>query len=252
MFHRIIERFMKIGTNRTLSKPTYSRDVSRDEWQDRNVSPHPGPSGLHNKMNQSPTSLSNLNVSGIQELPDSDQEYWAGIPITRDPIIKEMNELLSGRRVHRKESKEHKGYENNQGTSTGMEQAILVQGFRESGDKMHNLCYKYIVSDGNSRTYAKIQRNVTYERQVIKLECASHIVRNYTDKFNKIIKYTVHDITAHKELSQLIPRLTKGARAVITDAGDNVSKNDVLRDDLRNGPYHVFGQHLNCRSTYCK
>ncbi|CAG2067100.1 unnamed protein product, partial [Timema podura] len=32
-------------------------DVFQDEWQDRNVSPQPGPSGLHNKMNHSHTSL---------------------------------------------------------------------------------------------------------------------------------------------------------------------------------------------------
>nr|CAD7203603.1 unnamed protein product [Timema douglasi] len=141
-----------------------------------------------------------------------------------------------------KESKEHKCYKNYQGTSTGIEQAILVQGFRESA-RMHNLRYKYIVSDGDSSTYAKIQHNVTYGRQVIKLECANHMVRNYTDKLHKIIRDTVHDITARKELSQLIPRLTKGARAAITDAGDNVSNSDVLRDGL----YHVFGQHSNCK-----
>nr|CAD7586506.1 unnamed protein product [Timema genevievae] len=46
-----------------------------------------------------------------------------------------------------KESKEHKCYKNYQGTSTGMEKVILIQGFRES-ERMHNLRYKYIVSDG--------------------------------------------------------------------------------------------------------
>lgn len=146
--------------------------------------------------------------------------------------------------------KKHKCYKNHKGSSTSMEQEILVQGFQAS-ESMHGLRYKFIISDGDSSALAKIQQFVSYGRYVVKLECANHMVRNYTAKLHKITKDTTHDITHRKELTQLIPRLTNGARAAIKEAGENRHNSDVLRRDLINGPLHVFGEHKNCRNTFC-
>lgn len=146
--------------------------------------------------------------------------------------------------------KDHACYKNFTGASTAMEQEILVQGFRDS-EVMHGLRYKYIVGDGDSSTYIKIQQNVHYGRQVVKLECANHAVKNYTGKLHKIAKDTAHPLSGRKLLSQLIPRLTRAARCAITNAGCGDHNSEMLREDLRNGPFHVFGDHSNCRNTYC-
>ncbi|XP_063229100.1 uncharacterized protein LOC134534548 [Bacillus rossius redtenbacheri] len=148
------------------------------------------------------------------------------------------------------ESKQHLCYKNFSGASTAMEQEILVQGFCES-ENMHGLRYKFIVGDGDSSTYVKIQQNVSYGRHVVKMECANHAVKNYTGKLHKIAKDTVHPISGRKCLSQLIPRLTRAARSAISSAGRSNSNSEILRADLRNGPHHVFGDHSNCRDTYC-
>ncbi|XP_063232518.1 uncharacterized protein LOC134536644 [Bacillus rossius redtenbacheri] len=146
-------------------------------------------------------------------------------------------------------SRPHKCYKNYKGTSTGMEQEIIVQGFKES-ESMHGVRYLYIISDGDSSSYLKIQRGVSYGRHVVKLECANHMIRNYTSKLHAITKDTTHVITARRQLSQLIPRLTRGARAAIASANKECNST-MLQKDLKNGPYHVFGDHENCRDTFC-
>lgn len=81
---------------------------------------------------------------------------------------------------------------------------------------------------------------------MVKLECANHIVRGYTDKLYKLKANTALPLSARKELTPLISRLTKAARGAITSAGERAENVDQLRKDLRNGPHHVFGDHAKC------
>lgn len=121
-----------------------------------------------------------------------------------------------------------------------MEQAIIVQGFLAS-EEMHGLRFKFMIGDGDSSVFARIQRKVPYGRQVV-----NHIVRGYTDKLYKLKANTALPLSARKELTPLISRLTKAARGAITSAGERAGNVDQLRKDLRNGPHHVFGDHAKC------
>lgn len=147
-------------------------------------------------------------------------------------------------------TKNHVCYKNYEGSSTAMEQDILVEGFRLS-EAMHGVRYKYMIGDGDSSTYARIKQGVRYGRDVIKLECANHMVRNYTDKLHRISKDTSFPLTVRKELTPVIPRLTKAARGAIANSASE-NNTTQLREDLRNGQYHVFGDHSKCRDAYCK
>jgi hypothetical protein len=143
-------------------------------------------------------------------------------------------------------AKPHRCYRNYEGTSTGMEQHIIVDGFRAS-EEMHGVRFKYMIGDGDSSVYARVQKGVRYGRRVVKLECANHMVRCYTDKLYRLKTNTAIPLSARKELAALIPRLTKAARGAITSAGNSPGNVELLRRDLRNGPHHVFGDHARCR-----
>lgn len=50
-------------------------------------------------------------------------------------------------------------------------------------------------------------------------------------------------------------KLTKAARCAIKMRSANSNKAEavrLLREDLRNGPYHCFGDHSQCSTDYCK
>lgn len=64
--------------------------------------------------------------------------------------------------------KPHICYKNYNGTSTGMEQDIIIEGFNRSIED-HGVQYKYVVGDGDSSVYARIIERVTYGRFVEKL-----------------------------------------------------------------------------------
>ena len=49
---------------------------------------------------------------------------------------------------------------------------------------------------------------------------------------------------------QKIGRIAAGARAAIRMHA-KTGNVDFLRKDLRNGPYHVFGDHRNCNEEFC-
>jgi len=60
------------------------------------------------------------------------------------------------------------------------------------------------------------------------------------------------EVCALRELTQkAIRRLTAGARAAIRM---HASTRDInqLRHDLRNAPYHVFGEHSKCNPAFCQ
>lgn len=135
-----------------------------------------------------------------------------------------------------------------------MEQNIIVEGFRQSIEQ-HGLIYKYYIGDGDSSVYTRIVEQVSYGRDVIKLECANHITRNLHDGLRKLVANKHFPIHLRKILNSGSPspleRLVKGVRTAIKECGkfQNV---DVLRKDLKNAPYHVLGCHTSCRQAFCK
>lgn len=85
---------------------------------------------------------------------------------------------------------------------------------------------------------------------MIKIECANHMTRCVSDKLHKLAKNTAFEIFNRKMLTKKIKnitnveRLVKSVRIIVKN-----NKNDVvmLRSDLGNAPYHIFGNHENCR-----
>ena len=147
--------------------------------------------------------------------------------------------------------KQHKCYKNWDGSSSAMESDMIVEGFR-AAETMHGVRYMRMVGDGDSSVHANIQTNVSgWGRHVAKIECANHSVKCYRNRLEKIVQ----DFPKYKGRGKLtqsaIKRLTNGARCAIKiNAKDgNV---DQLRKDLRNGPNHVFNDHSNCSTYFCK
>ncbi|KAK5642956.1 hypothetical protein RI129_009123 [Pyrocoelia pectoralis] len=140
--------------------------------------------------------------------------------------------------------KKHVCFKNFSGPPTGMEQDIIVDGFNSSVAQ-HGVRYKYVIGDGDSSVYARIIELVSYGRFVIKLECANHITRCYTSQLHKITTKTSHEVETRRILKQYIPRLSVAVRSAISNNTKSGSNAQQLREDLKNGPYHVFGYHAN-------
>ena len=130
-----------------------------------------------------------------------------------------------------------------------MEQDIIVEGFSRS-EQMHGLRYIGLIGDGDSSVYSKIIENVPYGRRVKKKECANHAVRCYRKCLHDLVNTHTewkgrNGLTEHK-----IRRIAAGARAAIRMHA-KTGNVDLLRKDLRNGPYHIFGDHRNCNEEFC-
>ncbi|XP_063238957.1 uncharacterized protein LOC134540255 [Bacillus rossius redtenbacheri] len=151
------------------------------------------------------------------------------------------------------EAKPHLCYKNwdENKPSTAMEQDINVEGFKMS-EKMHGVRYKYFVGDGDSSVYAKLVQNVSYGRTIQKLECANHCIKNYTGHLHKLAADKTFPPDSRKLLKQSIPRLTAAARGAIRHCADEGETVDDSISDLKNWPYHVFGEHAQCRNYFCQ
>ncbi|KAK5639970.1 hypothetical protein RI129_010781 [Pyrocoelia pectoralis] len=123
-------------------------------------------------------------------------------------------------------TREHVCYKNFHGSSSSMEQAIIVDGFNLS-EQDYGLHYKFVVGDGDSSVYTRIIERVSYGRSVIKLECANHATRAVTSNLYKLIKNTTFDVAARNSVSN-------------------------LQRDIKNAPLHAFGNHSNCSKEVCK
>ena len=79
----------------------------------------------------------------------------------------------------------------------------------------------------------------------------NHAIKKYRGKLEAIVKDRPHFKGAGKLTQKAIRHLTAGARAAIRmhSPTRNIRQ---LRHDLRNCPYHVFGEHFNCNPAFCK
>lgn len=141
----------------------------------------------------------------------------------------------------------HICYKNWEGSSAAMEADIIVQGFKRSVES-HNLKYSKIIADGDSSVYAKIQTDVDYGRDVLKIECTNHAIKNYGKALYKIKK----ESSAGKKIltRDIIRTLQKKAQAAIyANTNGDVG---TLKEDLKNSAYHVFDHHLYCKNYLCQ
>ena len=115
---------------------------------------------------------------------------------------------------------------------------------------MHDLRYIGLIGDGDSSVCSKIIENVPYGRRVKKKECANHAVRCYRKCLHDLVNTLTEWKGRNGLTEQKIRRIAAGARAAIRMHAKtgNVA---LLRKDLRNGPYHVFGDHRNCNEEFC-
>ena len=131
-----------------------------------------------------------------------------------------------------------------------MEKDIIVEGFKQS-ENMHGLRYTGLIADGDSSVHRSIIDSVPiYGRRVKKIECANHAVRCYRKSLHDLVE-SHSEWKGRNSLSKMkIKKIAAGARAAIRmhSATGNA---DALRRDLRNGPYHVFGDHRNCSVAFC-
>ena len=144
----------------------------------------------------------------------------------------------------------HLYFKNWSQSSCSMETDIIVEGFKKS-EAMHGLRYIYMIGDGDSSVYLSVTINVPYGLGVHKVECANHAIKCFRSGLEKIAKENAGYSGKHGLTPGRIQRICRGMKCAIRQ---HSSSNDVavLRHDLRNCPHHCFGDHKNCRSSFCK
>lgn len=151
----------------------------------------------------------------------------------------------------------HQCFKNWNGSSGAMEADIVVEGFNKS-EEMHGLHYLSIVADGDSSVLKRIRENVSYGSTVAKTECCNHLIKNYGKYLYRMKNNTsLYHITGRRLLTSTKIRelQTIAKRAIYENAtaaeSADVSNRERLIIDLKQGPYHVFDDHINCREYYC-
>ena len=90
---------------------------------------------------------------------------------------------------------------------------------------------------------------VSYGKKIEKIECTNHVIKNYT---KALLKMQGLSRNVKKLITRpIIKRLVKGARGAIIYNSKNGKNHGSLREDLRNGPYHVVGMHQHCKEYFC-
>lgn len=90
--------------------------------------------------------------------------------------------------IYEKDNKDvppHNCFKNYQGSSTSMEAEILLEGFQKS-EEMHGLQYRSFTGDGDSSVFATLKEKVSYGKDITKIECKNHVIKNYTSALYKV------------------------------------------------------------------
>ncbi|XP_060875891.1 uncharacterized protein LOC132949126 [Metopolophium dirhodum] len=152
-----------------------------------------------------------------------------------------------------KEVKEHcctKNWSDKNGSS-GMEAAVIVEGFKQS-EPMYGIRYQKLIADGDSSVYKKILEARPYKNLTVqKVECRNHLLRNFCNKLRDITTKKQAGQLAHRKLlSRNILRMRKG---IVKAIEYRKKENSVigLRNDILNVVNHVFGDHSSCSKYFC-
>lgn len=147
--------------------------------------------------------------------------------------------------------KKHTCYKNWEGSSTGMESDVIVEGLNYLNE-VNNVKCSRIVGDGDSNTMTKIKQKVPYGRSVLKIECVNHAVRRFRRALERL-----HLSCKRKMLKEKIPLLVNTSRSIIKfySVQPHIEPTKELIkefiDELHNIPDHISGKHSNC-GNYCK
>ncbi|XP_038218891.1 uncharacterized protein LOC119837392 [Zerene cesonia] len=163
--------------------------------------------------------------------------------------------LICARAEKKKETaKEHVCHK--KGSSTGMEAAIIVEGFKKSLE-MYGLIYGNVIGDGDSSTYAKIVAANPYPNHIVsKIECRNHLLRNMCKKLRTITKNTRYPI-GHRKLvtEERIMTIRKVITSSIKENKQQIHNRDEsiknIHADICNPINHGFGDHRSCKDYYC-
>ncbi|KAK4886106.1 hypothetical protein RN001_002377 [Aquatica leii] len=151
-------------------------------------------------------------------------------------------------------NKPHKCYKNFEGSSTSMESTILAEGFKMS-EKLFGVRYSTLIADGDSSTYKKILETRPYKnRTVEKIECINHLLRNFCNKLKALTIDTRFPVLLRKQLGKNILRFRSavvGAIKYRKENNNNSNSVTLLKTDIDNSYYHIFGNHRNCLTYYC-
>lgn len=151
---------------------------------------------------------------------------------------------------------EHLCNANHSGSSTSMEKAVIVEGFRNSVET-HNLVYAKLIADGDSSTFKNILESRPYPNVTVeKIECSNHLMRNYNGKILSLIKDTSIPICQRKLLNpERVKRLRIAAKTAVrfrmAQSFSIAEKIKLLQKDFVNSPKHIFGDHSKCEGYYC-
>jgi len=158
---------------------------------------------------------------------------------------------------NKKDPQSHICHKDFDGPSTGMEQEIIVEGFKTVYEEHKVLINEYL-GDGDSSTMARIRERCSFGYRVKKIPCKNHAVRVYVHHLYGLANNTkaFKDVAPRNTLKSSIPRLAKMANCAIAEATKDTStpkeeKVKKLRESLQNGPRHVFGDHSKC-PAWCK
>ena len=148
----------------------------------------------------------------------------------------------------------HQCFQNWNDSSQAMESDIMVEGLNEI-KKTSDLIVKEIIADGDSSTYAAIQANVPWGRDVEKIECANHACKCLRSSLEKLVEAKPHYKGINKLSKPTRVRLTTAVRCAIRMRSKQPDRQTAIRkleSDIMNSVYHVFGKHNNCDSYFCK
>ncbi|GBP39298.1 hypothetical protein EVAR_20526_1 [Eumeta japonica] len=142
---------------------------------------------------------------------------------------------------------------NHKGSSSSMEKAAIVKGFKKSEE--YNLIYSKLIADGDSSIYKNILESRPYSNIIVqKIEYSNHLMRNFNGK--NIMLCKDKSILLNQLLnSERINRLRIAVRAAVRfRRAQNyllTEKVKNLHKDIMNIPKHVFGHHSDCVDYYC-
>ncbi|XP_039296223.1 uncharacterized protein LOC111043599 isoform X2 [Nilaparvata lugens] len=156
-----------------------------------------------------------------------------------------------------KQAREHTCFKNwgTQQSSTSMEAALIAEGF-SSSEKMYGVRYNRLIADGDSSVYKTLLDRRPYKNtSVLKIECRNHLMRNYCNKIREIAQTSNrgrNPIMLRKKIGDRLVRLRYAVtKAVIHKENvDKLKSVEMLKEDILNGPNHVFGDHSKCKDYF--
>lgn len=139
------------------------------------------------------------------------------------------------------------------GPSTGMESALISEGFKSS-EMLHGLIYDKLIGDGDSSVNKALQSNKPYKNvQIEKIECRNHLLRNFRSKILNLSKEKSFDKDVKAVLKTKVKKMSNYVIAAIkfrkTENVSPAEQVNMLKSDICNVGHHIFGDHTNC-ATY--